>query len=237
MTRVLLCLVFVLLGAPLRADTERATYDAVLLGLPVGRLEVAWRLEDSTDAASAAFRAAGLARLVSSGVYAGSSEGTRRAGRLIPGAVETERDFGRRPFKVRMRYADGVPEILSLSPDTARYRRLDPATQGGTLDPVSFAVAFLRPVPATEACGRQFELFDGARRSRIEVGPALREGGVLRCTGRYVRVDGYTPEELAERTEYAFSAVFAAVAGGQVRLVEVDFDSLLGPAALRLRSE
>lgn len=136
------------------------------------------------------------------------AEGARDGDSLVPGRFAGDLDTGRRQHRVTMTYDAGVPRIEAIAPEEPPTGwTLDPATQGGTLDPVSalFLLAHAQPdVP----CDRVIDLFDGRRRARLQLEPARANARAAQCDGAYQRVAGYAPEELRDYRALPFTLTY-----------------------------
>ena len=97
--------------------------------------------------------------------------------------------------------------------------------------------AALRDRPADKACSMQLDVFDGKRRSRVALGnPQAGAGGAtITCTGEYRRIKGWSPEDMAERTQFPFQMRYERQADGMYRVVEITTPTTLGRATLRRR--
>ena len=121
------------------------------------------------------------------------AEGTREGDSLRPGRFVGDLDTGRRQHRVTMTYDAGVPRIEAIAPEEAPTDwTLDPATQGGTLDPLSALYRLARPQQGAP-CNRVIDLFDGRRRSRLRLEVPRINSRAAQCDGAYERVAGYAP--------------------------------------------
>jgi hypothetical protein len=129
-----------------------------------------------------------------------------------------------------------VPQVKSYAPPRDPDEGgLDPATQGGTVDPLTAMYAFLRDRPAAAACNQRLVLFDGERRSQLALGPPRPADGGISCDGEYRRLEGFSAEDMAERTRFPFSLRLEPAAGDLLRVTEVRMQTLFGPAVMARR--
>lgn len=119
------------------------------------------------------------------------------AAEAAPGWFRARGDFDGLLQTVEMRHAAGAAPEIRAEP-ALRQRAYDapPQTLRGALDPLTAAVAALSPRPAAQACGQRVEVFDSRRRFDLALGPGVREGGMLRCEGAYVRVAGFKDKHM-----------------------------------------
>ena len=108
---------------------------------------------------------------------------------------------------------------------------VDPATQVGTVDPLTAMFATLRDVAPGRECGRSLKMFDGRRSSELRLGAPQTDGENVVCAGEYRRIGGFPPDDMAERTRFPFTLTYAP-AGDRMQVVEVAMDTLYGKARL-----
>lgn len=228
----LACLIFVFLAAPLHADTVQHRFDLQFRGLTVAHLTLAENTAYRADglyAIAGRAESTGLAALLrefrfdmqSSGAWDGTGTGFR------PQSYVDDVQTGRRISSVDMRWQSGAPSVLSRSPDTSEPWDIDPAQQTGTVDPLTALFALARSREEPELCDWSLELFDGRRRSRVSLQPTQPNGDTIDCVGVYTRVAGFSPDNMAEQTDFPFTAQFQR-SGDLWTLTQVDLQSLYG---------
>lgn len=222
------------LPAPLRAEgAETMRFTASVLGLTAGRMTMSVNRKGRAYAITSQTASAGLAGLFQSFTVTNRVRGVESGGKFRPERFESAADGARAGRGAEITYKGGVPTVLSM--DEERHPDapvLDPAAQQGTVDPLTMTYALLRDAEAGEACKLSLEVFDGHRRSRVTLGQPEKQGEGLVCHGLYRRVDGYPPDEIAERRDFPFTVTYAPLPGGGLRPVEVVLDSLFGTARL-----
>ena len=195
------------------AEDARAAFSVRLLGLPVGKMQFAAREDASAYAVNGAFQTSGVGRIVDAG-FRLSAQGRVADGRLAPTAYDEQIDTGSRRSTVQLRYKSGVPRITGGSavaevandPDA-----LDPATQGGTVDPLTALWGALRDRPADGICRYDVVIFDGQRRARLAMTSRSEAGGRVTCSGAYTRLQGFSASEMKRQTVYPFAITYAPV--------------------------
>ena len=228
----LIVLLLVLLPGIAPAETTRATFDLYVSGIRAGTISVAGSEAAGRYAVAGQLESVGIVGAFRRVRYDAEVRGRVSGTRFTPRSYSETFRNGRRATAKGLDYAGGVPR-LSVGPD---YRRddedLDPATQGGTVDPLTAIWGVLRDVREGEACGFGAEMFDGARRSRIALGQPRRSGDAITCAGEYRRVAGYEPEELAEKARYPFRLTYRPAGDGGWQVERVEMDTIFGRGAM-----
>lgn len=228
-----LALALVGLAAP-GALAEQARFSFVLRGITAGSLD--WSGSGSPGGAyavSGVLKTSGLAAMVKRVRYSATAKGTLTdEGVYVAGSYSEDADTGKRQSQSVMGWQKGVPTIQSYIPERQpRAYDVDPATQKGTVDPLTAMFATLRDVAPGEECRANLDLFDGRRASKLVLGSPQKTGDTVVCAGEYRRVAGFSPEDMAERTRFPFTLTYAP-AGDRMRVVEVAADTLYGKARL-----
>lgn len=227
-----------LTGASARAEGP-VVFDLSLRGIEAAVLSFTGTVEGNRYSVAGRLQSAGLVGMLKSIRYEGASQGTVRGTRFTPQRYVEKADTGRRKSVAEMRYSRGVPQIKSYDPPRAEGEAgLDPATQGGTVDPLTAMFAVLRDAPEGQECNLALTLFDGERRSRVQLGApeAGKDGGVT-CRGEYRRLDGYSAEDMAEKTRFPFTLTLSSPRDGMRQATEVRMDTLFGRAVMTRRAD
>lgn len=227
------------LGGPVAAGTAQSQqhlYTIKVRGLPVGTLSLALEATARSYAAAARVESTGLAAIVRSFHFAGTSRGALDGGRPAPARYEETADTGRRQSRAVMVYKDGAPSVVeyaSTSPWGADSP--DPSTQDDALDPATALFSLFRAQEVGRTCGRTLVMFDGRRRSHVRLGDARSEGGETVCEGEYRRLAGFTPEELSRHVAFPMRVVLTTGPDGLARIERVEVRSVYGLATLHRR--
>jgi hypothetical protein len=219
------------------ALAEPAVFDLSIRGLRAGTLVVEGVIREGRYRVEGRLDSAGLVDLVRRMRYSGLAEGAVRGKRYTPVLYRESADTGRRQSDAVMEYRRGVPQVKVYDPPRAPDEAaLDPATQGGTVDPLTALFAALRDVHPDEACDLGLTLFDGKRRSQVRLGPPEpAAAGEVTCEGEYRRLDGFSAEDMAEKARFPFTLRLAPAPDGRLRVAEVTMDTLYGNARLKRR--
>lgn len=231
--------VIILLGlvlSPAAARAEQAVYDLSIRGFKVGELRLDAQESGSRYSVTGRIRNTGVTRMFRQFSYQGTANGRIQRGRLAPARYEEAADTGRRQSSAELRYQGGVPSVVRYaSPRESGPDSPSPASQGGTVDPLTASYALLRTVPPAQACNVDHLIFDGARQSRMFMRPAGQSGGLPVCKGQYQRLKGFTAEEVSRHRSFNFTLTYRQGSGGQLVVDRVSFDSLYGKAVIERR--
>ena len=223
------------IAVPLRAETtsERAIFTVSVAGITAGRLTLAANVSGTEYAVTSRATSAGLAGLFSSFVLESRVVGRLRGGTFQPDRYAASGEGDRAGRGAEIRYKGGIPTVVSAArePDSEA-PVIDPATMGGTVDPQTAMYAVLRDVPGADLCNLALDLFDGHRHSRVRLRPGSGDDGAPQCDGLYRRIGGYSPAELADRRDTAFTVAYDGLPGGRFRVREIAFSSSFGKARL-----
>ena len=223
----------VLTMLPAMSFAETATFDIVLRGLRVGELSYSATVTDRRYAVTGRLATTGLIGALRKVGYTATASGSIDDGQLRPRRYEERAEAGSRESSSQMVYADGVPAVTDSG--KRRKRDVDPETQGGTVDPMTAIYAVLRDLPARPDCNLRFEMFDGHRSSVVQLSRNRTMPQEIVCDGAYVRVGGFSKEEMAERTRFPFTLRYVPAGGGTWRVAEVQTQTLFGIARLLRR--
>lgn len=224
-------------GGAAADQKDSSVFDLTLRGLHTGTLSVSGAIEGRSYAASGVLKTGGLVALLRKVRYDARAQGSFRNGRFTPARYEEDADTGKRQSQSVMGYRAGVPQVKVYNPPKApRPGDVDPATQGGTVDPLTAAYAALRDVAPEEACKVRLVMFDGRRRSQVVLAdPQPAAGGGLTCAGEYRRLEGFSAEEMAEKARFPFRMTYAPLPDGRLRVVEISMDTIYGKGRLTRR--
>ncbi|PWE32021.1 DUF3108 domain-containing protein [Maritimibacter sp. 55A14] len=199
---VLLCLP---VAAVADARRDSAVFDVYLRGIRAGTLSFSGVTEGHSYAASGKVETGGILALFVDARYDASVRGrvTRRG--LVPGRYTESADTGSRVSEAEIEYRHGVPQVKKYNPPRKSSKgTVEPATQGGTLDPMSVIYLGLRTVNGDELCKLDEPVFDGKRRSRVTLSGPVEKDGQIICNGLYRRIAGFSEKEMAKRQRYPF---------------------------------
>ena len=178
--------------------------------LSVGSFRIAkMTLEGETDGnsyrATASFNSSGVVNWFTRVRYDGRVHGNVNGNRLVPKHYVETTVSGKEQASGSITYRNGSPVQTEKSPPApVGSPRASIAEQNGTLDILTSTYMVLRNSPETELCDREFFMFDGTRRTKIELGPKQHEDGEITCNCTYYRIDGFPEKDMAEQVEFPF---------------------------------
>ena len=224
------------LPCPARAQTDDGAFDLLVLGIRAATVSFSASRDGSAYAVTGRVQTTGLAALVKRLRYEGAAKGTVAKGRYRPASYRESADTGRRQSDATVSYAKGVPSVTAYSPVVdATPDDVDPATMGGSVDPLTALYATMRTVEKGAECNLSLDLFDGKRASKLQVGAANPAGVLVTCDGAYIRVQGFTAKEMAKQPRFPFTLTYAPTDTGQMQVVEVISETIYGKVTLKRR--
>lgn len=217
-------------AAPAAGVRTDAGFSVSIRGFTAARLELRGWADDQAYDVAGTLASAGLLGWVKHIRYDATARGRIAAAGPVPSRYTEKADTGKRQSQAVMAYRGGVPQVKSYDPPRPpRTEDIDPATQGGTVDPLTALYMVLRDLPAAQACNLRLTLFDGRRRSQVVLGPAATDDrGRIACDGEYRRLQGFTPEDMAEKSSFPFRLTYGDAGGGLVHVTEISMDTLYG---------
>ncbi len=214
---------------------EDARFDLYFGGIRAGAAQLTFTYEGDGYAARARGETAGVV-----GAFYGASYEAEAQGALGPTTRPRKftvlHSFGGKTQALTIEFGLTAPSAVDSDPPfKPKPYQIDPTEQSGVLDPLSAAAALLRPAPAAAICGREADVFDGRRRSRIILDAPRMSGDEILCTARFKRVAGYRPKD-RKAEDIPFRLYFSADDAGIARISRVVVETGWGQAvALRAK--
>lgn len=237
MTRIALALALALTAgvAPVLAQETRqsARFDVEIRGLTVGRLDFAGVENGSSYAVSGTMRSTGLAGMLRKMKYTANVRGTLTARGFAPQRYEQTGGAGSGYSEEIVVWQGGVPRIERQEPPmVARATDANPADHRGAVDTLTALYATLRDVAPGGECKSSVIIFDGRYVMQLKISaPKPTDGGGVMCAGEYIRLAGFSAEDMAERTRFPFNLHYVPV-DGRMRVAQVTMSSLYGAARM-----
>ena len=210
-----------------RSDAE--IFDISIHGVSAATLSLGGAIRGNGYAVNGVLKSSGILGMLKKIRYDAQVAGRFARGGFTPYRYAEKADTGKRQSEALMAYRRGVPQVKSYNPPRPRRPGdIDPATQGGTIDPLTALYAVLRDVPQTEACRLRVFLFDGRRRSQVVLAAPKARGDGIVCDGEYRRLEGFTAEDMAEKSRFPFTLSYGPAGSGLLRVTEISMDTLYG---------
>ena len=248
----LITVLMLALPAPaVQAASLDATYDVSLLGLSLGKANLAGGIDGGSYKLDATAKLTGLVGSFTGGRGSGTATGNLNGSRLSPTAFAVSSANSSESRTVRMALGGNAVQALAIEPpiDPKPDRvPLKDEHQRNIMDPLS---AFLMPVNGKGkdgACNRTLPIFDGAARYDIKLSSAGTRtvklegysGPVSICQARYVPIAGHralrpSTKFMAENKE--ITTWLAPVAGTDVMVpVRISVKTMIGTAVIEASS-
>lgn len=237
---IALALAGMIASAPATAQTsETGNFDVLLGGVRAAVVSYAANTRGDQYAVTGKLATTGLLGAVVRASYEATARGRQTGpGQYRPSSFTEIRDSSREVSRAEMRFDSGRPSVKTyVPPRDADRHAVDPATQSGTVDPMTVIFATLRNQPRERVCDLALQVFDGKRRSEVTlINPSAETAaGEITCQGRYRRIAGWSPEKLAEKSRFGFEMTYDRQADGTYRVTRVTTDTTFGRAVLQRR--
>ena len=204
-----LALLLALAAAPAAADTLKASYSVVFLGLSIGAADYTASFDGAGYRAEVATKLSGLAALMSSSKGSATATGAVSAGRIVSATYATTSANAELTRTVRMLFGGGNAKAVDISPpidDKPGRVPLTDASKVGVIDPLSATImpeAAGQPLVGPGVCNRSLPIFDGFARFNVnlayvgtrQVSVSGYKGPVTVCSVRYVPIAGHRPDK------------------------------------------
>ena len=224
-----------LAAPPAAAQSLDARFDISFRGITGGQIALSATESDGAYVVLAQGRPTGLASALVDYRYDGTARGTVRDGRYTVGTYEERELDGGEETNATIAFDDGRPTAVTFDPPRAPEPwDIDPTAQSGVIDSLSALYQLVKPTPREGACDKRYDLFDGRHVSRLTLdAPEPGDGGTIACSGEYLRIAGYDPEEMANSARVPMTVIYGPAEAGLLQVVEIRAASRLGDAVLR----
>lgn len=215
---------------------DSGVFDITIRGLRAASLTFSGVQDGDRYSVAGKLQSAGLVSFVRKVSYVANATGAVSNGRFTPFSYAENADTGKRKSQSQIDYKRGVPLQIQYAP--ARDPRpgdVDPATMGGTVDPLTSLYATLRDVDKGQECKTSVKMFDGKRASQITLAKPTANGDTVVCAGEYRRLKGFSNKEMAEKTRFPFTLTYSPTPEGRMRVTLVALDTLYGKATMKRR--
>lgn len=233
MRRLVLFALLLVFGATTGLWAQPALrYGVHALGVKIGELVVTSDLKAGHYDAEARFRATGLAGAFRRVAIHMKTQGVGHWPDLIPTRYQEKIQTGERQSSAQIIYRNGHPQVTGGRLGNEDSVRVDLAAQKGTIDPMTALFLALAAQPPDKVCALRREIFDGARRSRLVLGPPRQSQTGLSCTGQLIRVAGYPKAQIARDPRFDLSLTYQRGPQGAYHMTRAQAQSIYGPLVL-----
>lgn len=225
--------------APVSARAEQqmtANFDVQALSFKVGEMTMTGHLGGQSYDVSATFGTTGLIRLFKEMGFTMHADGRHAGPALLPRNYAEQVNTGNRTSSAQMHYVNGVPELVGGEVSDGEVAPLDPATQGGTIDPLTALFSVLRDQTDAELCTTDVQIFDGGRRTRVVLTGRSVGRDKITCVGQFRRIAGYPEAELKKRRVVPLTISYTQTASGVMRVQSAQLHTVYGPVGVRRRN-
>lgn len=231
----LACVAALTLPAVAQADqTDTISFQFTLAGIPSGQLKINGVQSGTSYAANGVLATSGLLGALSGMRYDASVKGAYKDGKYTPAQFDETQYRRKKVIKHQIVFRNGVPVSVTRDPPrTPLANDVDPAKQGGTIDPLTALYAVLRDVPRADACKLSVFMYDGSKRTQVVLNKPQPTGDDLVCSGEYRRIGGFDAEEMAKQPVFNFTLTYTPLSNGQMRVTDIVTDTILGKGRLK----
>lgn len=215
---------------------DQAIFDINLRGLTAATLVFSGVEQNGRYAVNGELKSAGIVSWVRKISYIATARGLVAGQTYTPTSYRETADTGKRQSQSQITYSRGVPIEINYEP--AREPRpdaVDPASMGGTVDPLTSLYATLRDVAAGDECKTNVRMFDGRRASQLVLSRPVKDGKAVVCTGEYRRLGGFSEKDMAEKSRFAFTLTYSPTKSGRMQVTGIALDTLYGKATMKRR--
>jgi hypothetical protein len=216
--------------------TDIATFDVILRGLTAATLTFSGIQKDGNYAVDGVLKSAGLLSFVRKVHYGAKARGAVQGQKYTPTSYAESTNTGKRQSQSEITYRRGVPSAIKYEPARdPRPDAVDPATMGGSVDPLTSLYATLRDVDPGEECKTNVKMFDGRRATQLQLSKPSKAGNQVTCVGEYRRLKGFSAKDMAEKSRFPFTLTYSPTNDGRMRVTEIALDTIYGKARMKRR--
>ncbi len=221
---------------PSYAKDKKLSFSVHVKGMKIGTLEMQSEQSNKNYKVSGLLKAVGLMKLISNVEYKAETIGKIAGTRFFPANYSEERKKKAVKTSASITYKNGTPEIRQYNPPREKDpKRIDASTQKGTIDPLTALYATLKDVNLEEMCKLELQLFDGKHKSHVKLSSYKKDGDLFLCYGEYVRLAGFRPEQMAEKTRFPFNIFYEEISKNTFRIKKIIAETIHGTAVLKAK--
>jgi len=222
---------------PAMADTsDKGSFSIYVRGIKAGVLAFSGVHNATHYSAVGHVESTGLLAAIVKVRYDARAKGAYGSKGYVPSSYFEKTTGSSRNNESIMEYRGGTPQVKKYSPPRdPKPWDVPPATQAGTLDPMTVLYSSLKDVPLSQVCTTNVRMYDGKRASTVKLSDKEPNGEGFSCNGEYRRIQGWHPEELKKKSRFPFRLTYAKVGDDLYRVTHVTIDTVAGRATLKRR--
>jgi hypothetical protein len=214
------------------AASDQQHYVVRGLGVRLGTFTLASQRASDTYGVRSRFTSTGAVALLARVHFEMQATGRWTSAGPQPAWFLENVNTGQRQSTADLDYTNGVPRITGgrLGSDTPPLR---PNHQRDTVDPATAIFRAVAPQAADDLCTLDQPIFDGARRTRLVLGPPRPKGTEFVCRGTLHREDGYSARELARAKSFDLELSYEAGPDGRFHMSTAKVATVFGIVTLQ----
>jgi hypothetical protein len=214
---------------PIAAQAETLTINLYALGIRAGTIQISGTENSKSYTLNGVLTSSVLLKLIKDIGFNGTASGKVHNGRYQSKKYIGRARTGSRSSVVQMRWNGSTPVLESYKPGRAkRSYDINPSKQTGTVDLLTGAYSTFIARPIDKLCDTTQHMFDGRRRTLIELDKAQVSGKIATCTGLYKRVAGFSQKNMQKRVNFPFSMRYEQQNDGLYHFKDFTADATFG---------
>ena len=222
-----------LLTTPAFADTRtEARFVVKLYGATLALVQMSAVERDRDYAVSGEISTRGIVGALADVRYLGEVSGRRSGATYRPGSYSETVIEGEARKTGGLAFRAGLPHPVGYKAEERGEDALAIEGQGDTVDPLTGLFLVLADRPRGEVCRLTQHVFDGERRTVVDLRDATTGGDTIICRGTFRRIAGYPHDAKSGRRKVLNLEVHYVPAGEVMQVEEVRLMTDYSPARL-----
>jgi hypothetical protein len=209
------------LAAPLGVQAENISLNFYALGIRAGTITVNGNETNSSYSLRGAVTPTALLKKFKDVGFNGSASGSTKNGNYYSKKYAGNARTGSHNSVVQIRWSGKTPIVEKYAPKREkRSYDINPAKQTNTKDLLTAAYAVFKTVSVDKLCNKTHHMFDGRRRTQINLGTPKMSGKIATCNGTYKRIAGFSPSQMQKKVNFPFTMYYEHQNDGSYRFKE-----------------